>query len=53
VYAPPLDIFKKYNQPEMADLYAKLPACPLPFGVGYHWDPKTANLMVFTAIKDR
>jgi hypothetical protein len=53
VYAPTLDIFKKYNQPEMADLYAKLPAAPLPFGVGYHWDPKTANLMVFTAIRNR
>ncbi|MEI6279401.1 MAG: hypothetical protein WCQ16_08475 [Verrucomicrobiae bacterium] len=49
VYAPPLDIFKKYSQPDLADLYAKLPATPLPFGVGYHWDPKTANLMVFTA----
>lgn len=49
VYAPPLDIFKKYYQPDMAALYAARPAKPLPFGVGYHWDPKTANLMVFTA----
>ena len=49
VYAPPLDIFKKYYQPDMAVLYAKRPANPLPFGIGYHWDPKTANLMVFTA----
>ena len=48
-YSPPLDIFKKYYQPDMAALYAKHPAKPLPFGVGYHWDPKTANLMVFTA----
>ena len=49
VYAPPLDIFKKYYQPDLAALYAKRPSKPLPFGVGYHWDPKTANLMVFTA----
>ena len=53
VYAPPLDIFKKYNQPDLADLYSKFPTSPLPFGVGYHWDPKTANLMVFTASGDR
>ena len=53
VYAPPLDIFKKYYQPDMAALYAEHPATPLPFGVGYHWDPKTANLMVFTATGNR
>lgn len=53
VYAPPLDIFKKYHQPEMAAFYAEHPATPLPFGVGYHWDPKTANLMVFTATGGR
>jgi len=53
VYAPPLDIFKKYNQPDLGDLYTKLPGAPLSFGVGYHWDPKTANLMVFTTAGDR
>jgi len=53
VYAPPLDIFKKYNQPDLAALYAEHPSAPLPFGFGYHWDPKTANLMVFTATGGR
>lgn len=53
VYAAPLDIFKKYNQPDLADLYAKLPSTPLPFGVGYHWNPKTANLMLFTTTDAR
>lgn len=53
VYAAPLDIFKKYNQPDLADLYAKLPSAPLPFGVGYHWNPTTANLMLFTATDAR
>jgi hypothetical protein len=48
-YAPPLDIFKKGYQPDMVALYANRPAEPLPFGFGYHWDPRTANLMVFTA----
>ena len=51
VYTPPLDIFKKYYQPNMSALYADHPAAPLPFGAGYHWDPKTANLMVFTATR--
>ena len=53
VYVRPLEIFQKYYQPDMADLYAKRPAKPLPFGIGYHWDPKTANLMVFTATGGR
>ena len=46
VYANPLDIFKKYTQPDMAEFYRQHPSTPLPFGVGYHWDPKTANLML-------
>jgi hypothetical protein len=49
VYAPPLDIFKKYDQPDLAALYAKGGAKPLNFRTGYHWDRKTANLMVATA----
>ena len=48
-YVAPLDIFGKYYQPGMAAFYAKHPAPPLPFGFGYHWDAKTANLLVFTA----
>ena len=52
LYEPPLDIFKQYNQPDMASLYARLAAPPLPFGIGYHLDPRTANLMIFTAVGD-
>ena len=48
VYAPPLDIFKKYDQPDLAALYAKGGAKPLNFRTGYHWDHNTANLMVAT-----
>lgn len=48
-YAPPLDIFKKYDQPDLAALYARTSAKPLPFGTGYHWNPKSANLIVATA----
>lgn len=49
-YAKPLDIFAKYDQPDLADLYAKTKNVPpLNFGVGYHWDFKDANLMLATA----
>ena len=48
-YTAPLDIFAKYYQPDLAALYAKTPTVPLPFGAGYHFDPKTANLIVATA----
>jgi hypothetical protein len=52
-YVAPLDIFKKYDQPDLAAFYAEHPTSPLPFGAGYHWDPKSANLMVFTATGGR
>jgi len=45
-YAPPLDIFKQYYQADMADLYRRTLAAPLGFGTGYHWDPRTANLLI-------
>lgn len=51
VYAPPLDIFKQYTQPDLAGLYARLPSAPLPFGVGYQWNPKKANLLLFTKVR--
>lgn len=47
-YSPPLDIFKQYYQPDMTDLYRKTTAAPLGFGTGYHWDPRTANLIIYT-----
>jgi len=50
-YAPPLEIFKKYYQPEMADLYQKTVTAPLGFGAGYHWSSKTANLVIYTRSK--
>ena len=50
VYANPLDIFKKYTQPDLAAFYQQHPRQPLSFGVGYHWDPKTANLMLVQRI---
>jgi hypothetical protein len=45
-YSAPLDIFRKYYQPDLAELYAKTSTTPISFGAGYHWDPKTANLLL-------
>lgn len=47
-YSPPLDIFKKYYQGDLADLYGRTTSAPLGFGTGYHWDPRSANLMIGT-----
>ena len=46
-YAPPLEIFQKYYQPDMALLYRTTNPEPLGFGAGYHWSGKTANLMIY------
>jgi hypothetical protein len=47
-YTPPLDIFRKYYQPGLAELYRKTATAPLGFGTGYHWDPRTANLVIYS-----
>jgi hypothetical protein len=48
-YARPLDIFAKYYQPDLAGLYARIHAEPIPFGAGYSWDYRAANFLVATA----
>jgi len=48
-YVAPLDIFAKYYQQDMADLYGKTKTEPLTFGAGYHWSSKTATVIVATA----
>jgi len=47
-YAPPLDIFKQYYQPGLAELYRKTTTVPLDFGTGYNWDRRTANLTIYS-----
>ena len=47
-YTPPLDIFKHYYQPGLAELYRKTTTAPLGFGTGYHWDPSDANLVIYS-----
>jgi len=46
-YKAPIDIFKQYIQPDLADAYSRSNPAPLPFGIGYRgWDPKKSALIV-------
>jgi len=47
-YIPPLDIFKQYYQPGLAELYRKTTTLPLGFGIGYQWNPRDANLVIYS-----
>jgi hypothetical protein len=47
-YNGPIEVFKKYWQPDLADIYARMPPVPLPFGFGYQWQPNRSDLMIAT-----
>ncbi|MEC9368542.1 MAG: hypothetical protein VX871_07595 [Pseudomonadota bacterium] len=43
-YLPPIDEFKRHEQPDMAQLFAG--ASPVNFGMGYHWHASRTNILV-------
>ena len=46
-YQPPIDIFKQYYQPDLADSFSHSSPMGLPFGIGYRgWDPAKSALIV-------
>ena len=46
-YMAPIDIFKQFFQPDLADAYARSSPAKLPFGIGYRgWDPAKSALIV-------
>ncbi|MFL6515638.1 MAG: hypothetical protein ACJ8M1_11510 [Chthoniobacterales bacterium] len=45
-YVGPIDVFKQYWQPDLADQYAHTVPQGLPFGFGYRWQPNRSDLMV-------
>lgn len=47
-YTGPIEIFKKYWQPDLADDYARQISAPLPFGFGYQWQPDRSDVMIAT-----
>ncbi|MDB6154590.1 MAG: hypothetical protein JWL90_3043 [Chthoniobacteraceae bacterium] len=47
-YAAPIELFKQYQQPDLAAAYQRSPRQPLSFAFGYHWQRERAVLMVAT-----
>lgn len=47
-YPGPIDIFKKYTQPELALSYQKSNPVPLDFGIGYRHHARQSTLIVAT-----
>jgi hypothetical protein len=45
-YAHPLNIFRKYYQPKLVDLFQKKNPSPLDFGIGYHARYNKSNLLL-------
>ncbi|MGC9196094.1 MAG: hypothetical protein ACP5IL_11660 [Syntrophobacteraceae bacterium] len=51
VYKGPISTFKEDFQPDLAQAYREdRYVSPLPFGIGYHWEANTSNLLL--AIKN-
>ena len=47
-YLGPIDIFKTYWQPDLANAYAATVPASLEFGFGYEWQPGRSSLMIAT-----
>ena len=47
-YAGPIETFKQYAQPELAEAYRAANAPGLPFGFGYRWHPHESALIIAT-----
>jgi len=45
-YTTPLEIFAKYDQPSLRDVYEGGAVFPLPFGFGYRWQRGESTLLV-------
>ncbi|MBV8224421.1 MAG: hypothetical protein JO232_04440 [Verrucomicrobia bacterium] len=45
-YSGPIELFKKFYQPDLGQYYASSSPKPLPFGFGYQWNPHDATLIL-------
>jgi len=52
-YTGTLEIFKKYGQPALGDIYSSPGIAPLPFGTGYKWRRGESNLMLAVRASER
>jgi hypothetical protein len=46
IYTGPIDLFKKFNQPDLRQYYATSSPKPLTFGFGYRWNSRTSTLIL-------
>jgi hypothetical protein len=47
-YVGPIELFKKYAQPDLAQAYSVVAPAPLEFAFGYQWQPTRASLIIAT-----
>ncbi|CAN5571979.1 hypothetical protein BH20VER3_BH20VER3_13620 [soil metagenome] len=47
-YAGPIELFKKYYQPQLLGMYQQSNPAPLNFGIGYRWSRQQSTLIVAT-----
>ena len=45
-YVGPINVFKQYWQPDLAEAYRHVVPVPLPFSFGYQWQPNRSDLMI-------
>lgn len=45
-YLPPIDVFKRHYQKDLARLFRSGNAEAVNFGIGYHWHPSRTNILV-------
>lgn len=45
-YTTPLEIFRRYDQPDLRSLYGNGAGLPLPFGFGYRWQRGESTLLL-------
>ncbi len=46
VYTAPIDLFKKFYQPDLRQLYTASSPKPLTFGFGYRWNSRSSTLIL-------
>jgi hypothetical protein len=49
IYTGPINLFKKFDQPDLRQYYATSSPKPLTFGFGYRWNSRASTL--FLAIR--
>jgi hypothetical protein len=46
IYSGPIALFKKFDQPDLRQLYTASSPKPLTFGFGYRWNSRTSTMIL-------